>query len=357
MGALIQHYRFDSQQAGLLVTLFLAGGMLASLAVAPSFHRFTSGRWLALAGFTVAALAFQRMAGAEGFSAMALLHIVGSAATGIALSMTHGTVARSANPHRLFAWCGTAQGVFALIFLSTMPGVMSRLGAPSVFLAFAAVIAFGAFVTLFMFPAPESAVVRTPNPNVSSRIPRMFWAGVLGVCCMSMVQSMAFGFLERAGADRGFGAERITIVLVALGLVNLFPTAIAALLEKRVAARSVLMVGPVAQAMVVIVIFASNNYLPYAMAGSLLVATLLFTHVFAFGLLARLDLSGRALAATPAMMMAGAAIGPVLGGTLIKFFGYPALGAAAAVAALMAVMCFRLLPEEAPARLQVPALE
>lgn len=78
MGALIQHYRFDSQQAGLLVTLFLAGGMLAMpgrCAQFPPIHIRM------LAGFNVAALAFQRMAGAEGFSAMALLHIVGGAAT------------------------------------------------------------------------------------------------------------------------------------------------------------------------------------------------------------------------------------------------------------------------------------
>lgn len=352
VGALIQHYRFDPQQAGLLVTLFLAGGVVASLAVAPGFHRLTSGRWLALAGFSVAALVFHRLAGTEGFGAMALLHAVGGAAIGTALSVTHGTVARSTNPHRLFAICGTAQGVFALAFLSTMPGVMSRFGAPSVFVAFAIVMAVGALVSLLLFPAPEPVAAVTISPAGSSgRMPRVLWAGVVGLCCMSLVQSMAFSFLERAGADRGFGVERVTAVLVALGLVNLFPTLIAAFLEKRVTARSVLLVGPVAQALVVIVIFVSSSYLPYAVAGSLLVGTILFTHVFGFGLLAQLDLSGRALAATPAMMMTGAAIGPVLGGTLVKFFGYPALGAAAAALAVVAVLCFRLLPRAAPARL------
>ena len=50
---------------------------------------------------------------------------------------------------------------------------------------------------------------------------------------MSVVQSMAFSFLERAGADRGFGVEKVTAVLVALGFINLFPTVLAALLEKR----------------------------------------------------------------------------------------------------------------------------
>jgi hypothetical protein len=47
-------------------------------------------------------------------------------------------------------------------------------------------------------------------------------------------------------------------------------------------------------------------------AASVFAAVMIFTHTFAFGLLARLDLSGRAMAATPAMLMIGAAIGPIL---------------------------------------------
>jgi hypothetical protein len=50
---------------------------------------------------------------------------------------------------------------------------------------------------------------------------------------------------------------------------------------------------------------------------------MIFTHTFAFGLLSRLEGTGRALAATPAMLMVGSAVGPLLGGTLVKFFGYP----------------------------------
>ena len=62
------------------------------------------------------------------------------------------------------------------------------------------------------------------------------------------------------------------------------------------------------------------------------------------GLLARLDPSGRAMAATPAMLMVGAAIGPILGGTLVKLFGYGSLGVAALVIAAVAVFCFSCIP-------------
>jgi len=74
---------------------------------------------------------------------------------------------------------------------------------------------------------------------------------------------------------------------------------------------------------------------------------MIFTHTFAFGLLAKLEPSGRALAATPAMMMTGAAVGPVLGGTLAKAFGYGSLALAAAFVAAVAIACFSRLPAPA----------
>jgi predicted MFS family arabinose efflux permease len=43
------------------------------------------------------------------------------------------------------------------------------------------------------------------------------------------------------------------------------------------------------------------------------------------------------------MMMSGAAIGPVLGGTLVKFSSYQALGAAAVVMGAIAFFCFMQL--------------
>lgn len=345
VGALIQHYRFDPQQAGLVVTLFLVGAVLASIVIAPLFHRLTSGRWLAALGFACAAFAFGALAGTAEIGTMAAFHALGGVGIGMALSMTHGTVARSANPHRLFAMCGVALGVFALVFMGVVPPIIANAGGPVLFKVFTGVMAIGAVVSLLLFPAADAAR-SAPDAADGQRghSSRGVWGGVIGLCCMAVVQGMAFGFLERVGADRGFGVERVTGVLVALGAVNLFPTALAAFLEKRWSARSVLLGGPVLQALLVATVFTSPSFMPYAMAASLFVGVLLFTHVFGFGLLARLETTGRVLAATPAMMMTGVAIGPVLGGTLVKFSGYQAIGIAALVLGVIAVLAFMQLP-------------
>ena len=137
---------------------------------------------------------------------------------------------------------------------------------------------------------------------------------------MALSQAMMFSFLERIGIDRGFGREAVTGVLIALGFVNLFPAPFAALLEKRPSPNAVLLAGPVLQAAIALAITFSGGFVGYA-------APALF--------FARDDLAG-----TPAMLMIGAAVGPILGGVLVQGVGYRGLGAAAVLIASVAVFLF-----------------
>jgi predicted MFS family arabinose efflux permease len=343
VGALVSHYRFDPQQAGLLATLFLVGAVLASVTLAPRFNR-TNGRIAATTGFGGAALGFALASTTMDFGALAGLHALSGVAAGAALSVTHGTIARSTNPHRLFAIVGMALGVFAIVFLGATPQIVAAAGGAALFRVFAGLMVAGALVSMLAFPVPD-APGTSPSPAAPpSRIPSAVWLGIVGIACMGLVQSMTFSFLERVGSDRGFGLQAVTGVLIALGIVNLFPAALAALLEKRWSPRSVLLVGPVLQALLVVVMMNSPAFAPYAASAAVFAAVMIFTHTFGFGLLARLDPSGRAMAATPAMLMAGAAIGPVLGGTLVKTFGYGSLGAAAIAIGAVAVFAFSRIP-------------
>ncbi len=338
VGALISRYGLDPQRAGGLATLFLLGAVASSIFFAPRLHRLNARRAAAL-GFGAAGLAFAATALTDHYGAMALLHAAGGLAAGCALSVTHGTIACSSRPHRLFAIVGMALGVFAIVFLGSMPKVIATFGGPALFWSFGAVMLFASLVCALAFPNPADGGERSTTP-VLGKLPAGVWFGILGVACMGLVQAMMFAFLERIGAERGFSAAAITGVFIALGFVNLFPAALAALLEHRWDARKVVLAGPVVQALLALLMSQSVAFAPYAGAAMFFAAVMIFTHTFAFGLLARLDASGRALAATPAMVMTGAAIGPILGGTLVKFAGYGSLGLAAVVIAAVAVFCF-----------------
>ena len=356
VGTLISVYRFDPQQAGLLATLFLAGAVLASLLLAPRFNRL-NGRLVATLGFGAAALGFGIASTTTNFGTLAALHALAGIAAGAALSVTHGTIARSANPHRLFAIVGIALGVFAIAFFGATPQLVAAAGGPALFRVFAGVMAVAAVLAALAFPVPDALGEGHAHGAPAGPLSGAVWFGVAGVACMGLVQSMTFSFLERVGSDRGFGLQAVTAVLIALGIVNLFPSALAALLERRWSARRVLLVGPLLQALLVAVIMNSPTFAPYAAAAAVFAAVMIFTHTFGFGVLARLDPSGRALAATPAMLMFGAAIGPILGGTLVKTLGYGSLGVAALAIDAVAVFAFSRIPQQTGAVLPagVPA--
>jgi predicted MFS family arabinose efflux permease len=349
VGALIAHYGFDPQRAGGLPTLFLVGAVLASVTVAPRIQRLR-GRWVAAIGFGTSALAFSIAASVTGYAQLAVLHAVAGVGAGAALSVTHGTIARSANPHRLFAVVGMALGVFAIVFLAGTPQLIAALGGSALFHAFAAVMALGALASLVAFPTLENTHGAGVRAAEAAALPKVVWFGIVGVSCMTLVQAMIFSFLEPAGLRRGFDQASINGVLIALGLVNLLPAALAALLQKHLAARKVLLAGPVIQLVLGATIMTSRVFEPYAVAAALFAAVMIFTHTFAFGLLARLDSSGRALTGTPAMLMIGSAVGPFLGGTLANAFGYESLAVAAACLAAVAVTCFARLPAREAAR-------
>jgi predicted MFS family arabinose efflux permease len=339
VGTLIAHYHFDPQRAGALATLFLAGAVTASLFFAPRFQRIM-GRVAAPAGYGAAAVAFALMSVMQDFAAMALLHALAGFSAGCGLSFTHGTIGRSANPHRLFAMAGLALGVFAILMLGGLPALTASFGGAALFQVFAAVMAVTAVVAALAFPVPHA---REAGPMAQAeRLPGQVWRAMAGVSCMALVQAMLFSFVERIAAER-FGPESTTAMLIAMGLVTLLPAPLAALLEKRLAPHLVVMAGPLAQVAVAFGITRSAAFEPYAVAAILLPCVMIFSHTFAFGLIARLDRTGRAVAATPAMTMIGAAVGPFLGGTLVKSAGYGSLAIAACVVAAVAVACFASL--------------
>jgi predicted MFS family arabinose efflux permease len=349
IGALISHYQFDSQAAGGLVTVFLLAVLVVSVLVARVFHRL-SGRLLPTVGFAVAALGFGLCFTASNFVQLAGLHALAGAGTGIALSMTHGTIAKSVNPHRLFAAVNIALGFFAILFIATTPQLMAAFGAPVLFAVFGAVMGLAALTSVLVFPVIAREATRETSSSVKPQpIPREVWFGIVGLGCLTLVQAMTFSFMERVGMDRGFERQAINGVLIALGLVNLLPAGLAMLLEKRLSARTVLLVVPVIQAALAATIMTSPVFAPYAVSAAVFVAIVIFAHPFAFGLLSKLDPSGRAMAGTPAMIMAGSAAAPLLAGTLVKFYGYGGIAVAAGCVAVVAIFCFSRLPSSTPA--------
>lgn len=345
MGALIGWYKLDPQQGGLLASLFLGGQVVSSLLLAPRIAGIPA-RLAAMAGFALAGLSFFGVSTTTSFTLMAGLHFSGGLGAGCALSVVHGCMGRSANPHRLFAMAGFALALFGIFMLGAGSKLVQAQGGAVLFMLFAGIMAVALCLAALAFPQWRNqalAAVAKPSP-----LPARVWFGMVGMGLLALAQACIFSFVERLGADRGYGAQAVTAVLVSAGLVNLTPAPLAGWLQHRLRAESVIIAGPLLHATVVLVLTHAAYFEVYAVLVSLLIAVVVFTHTFLFGLLARLDPSGRAVAATPAMLMIGAAIGPVLGGTVVKLAGYPALGLTVAAFGLLSAISFSMV-RRAPA--------
>lgn len=336
---LIRYYGLDPQSAGALATSFLGAVVVSSLLVAPRIERIR-GTIAAPAGFACAAAAFFCMAFTREYAVLLTLHIAGGLAVGCALSLTHSAIGASSNPHRLIATGFTVLSVLSLGFLGGVLRVVASMGGQVVFLVLGAIMLTAAIFAMLGFPERHTSVSRDGVPRNRERLSYGVWFAMMGTSLLTLSHSMMLSFLEPIGLAHGFSSRQVMNVLLAIGLVNLLPGLLAAIFERKVSARVVMILGPVLQGVLGFTLTHSALFSPYAFAGVIFPMVIIFTHTFIFAFLARNDPSTRAVAATPVMAMTGSAIGPILGGAVASHFGYESIGWTIVVAAAASAVCF-----------------
>ena len=342
VGGMMQTYGFAPTSAGAMVTIYLVGTLISNAVLARQFGRLPE-KAIAVIGFAIPAICFFLMTYVPGitvlnsFVALAILHFIGGAGAGAGLVMVHGLIGRSANPHRLFAVVNMGVSLWAIGFYAITPMFMATMGVNAVFMAAAIVIAMAVLGALLAFPSSPPAVAKVTREAAPTGILTLCFAGVV---MLQTSQAMTFSFVERIGDFRAFGADRVAAMLVVGSFVPLLAPLLAGLLQNRLPAINVAIGGLLFHGLLSATVSNATGFVLYGVAASLMIATVVFTHTFVFGLLARLDPSGRTNAATPSMLMIGTAIGPFVGGAVIDLIGYPAVGLVAFGAALIGAGCF-----------------
>lgn len=347
VSALMQDYHLPPQQAGLTVTLFLVGIVISSMILSPRYTRLNH-RYVAACGFAVASVAFfaasQLTVTSGSFAILATLHVIAGLGAGAALSSVHGTIGRTKNPHRLFGLVNVALGVLAIVLFAVLPQATKQMGGMAIFIAFFALMGCAAIVMFFFFPSVEEKNTADTNDVEIVQVTKdivsrpAIWMFICVVSCLTLNQSMVFSFTDRIGAFHHFEPKQIEAALIVMSFINLTPGLVASLLQKRLSPIAVAMAGPCMQALFALSITHATSFFPlYAVPVAFYVTLVIFTHTFIFGLLAKIDPSGRSVAATPAMMMVGSAIGPLLGGTIVSTIGYHGLAWAVVIISCIAV--------------------
>lgn len=340
VGTLVAGYGYTPAQAGGLVTTFLIGVVTSSCGLAPLFHRL-SMRWVPGCGFAAASAAFAGMWVASGFEAFLILHLCAGLAIGIALSATHGAIGRTSNPHRNFAYATVGFGVFSVIFVSFSVQVIAYTEPRSLFMIFAGVMVTAATVTLLLFPHSEVAgAARSSASGEKPRAPKfepVVWLLIAGLLGMNFNQSMNFSFVERIGSDHGWPASTVSMVLVGVAMISLIPAPLAVFFERKINPVHVGIGGALLQAMLSFGLTSFSIVPGFAASAFFIPFVMIFSHTFLFGLISRVEPTGRAVAANPAITMGGGALGPLMGGLLVQTMGYGGLSLATSLVSAMAI--------------------
>lgn len=357
VGSLMQSRTLDAQQAGMLVTAYILGVFGGSLMVSPRLGTINS-RVTATVGFLLGAASFFGLMAVDGLAAMAALHLAAGIGAGWGLSMTHGAMARSLNPHRFFGLGNLGTALFAILFFATVPAALETQGVRALFLVLGGLQTVAAVAAALAFPRHRAASAASGQGGEQDDRAGRVTAPVaplsvrmlvfLGVACLATTQAMIFGFIERIGVAHGFGGDRIGLVLLVSGFVNLTAPLVAAVLERRLSHLAVSVCAIPLHAACGAAAVLVPDFLPYAVCAVAFVWLVIFGHIFIFALIATLDPSGRTAASTPAMLMVGAAIGPILGGTLANGFGYDSLAVAGCVLGALGGACLALIARLRP---------
>ncbi|CAG8999687.1 MAG: hypothetical protein CENE_01666 [Candidatus Celerinatantimonas neptuna] len=130
-----------------MLSLYFVGFGYFKCDDAPRIQR-VNRRLVAISGFSSAMLSMLGASFFHSYGALLVWHILAGLSVGAALSMVHGTIALSQNPHRLFAYAGTALGIFAVIFLGVTPHIIAASSGEALFAIFALVMGIAALVYL-----------------------------------------------------------------------------------------------------------------------------------------------------------------------------------------------------------------
>jgi predicted MFS family arabinose efflux permease len=280
---------------------------------------------------------------APDFVVFAALHLLAGLGAGAGLSCVHGTIGRSVNPHRLFAIVNVGVCMFGIVFFAATPHLMVTMGVGIVFRILGTLMLCAMLACLFGFPArgaDTAGVAHLGGPMACKLSARVL--AFAGVAFMTAGQSAMFSFVQQVGMAHGFAAPTIGVLLAVTAVVNLLAPILAGALQNRLPATPVAVGGVVLHGCASLIICNTFGFPLFCIAAGSLVFLTIFSHIFMFGFISRMDRSGRMAALTPSMLMIGTAVGPVLAGTVVHLSGYPALGLMAAVMAWVSAGCYFL---------------
>jgi predicted MFS family arabinose efflux permease len=309
LGAMMQAGALSEGQAGQLVSLQLLAMAIASVSVSARLRAGQSVRpllALAIGAICVANFICTRHVSLPVFAAARALTGLGE---GAVMAAAAAAVCATPDPHRVFSMIGTAVAVVAALALVVTPWIAGFAGSSGVFWLLA-------IVPLLLVPLlPRVPVLGAASETSVGIMPReirlpalallvaflLLWAGASGL----------WVYAERIGAYQGLSAAQIGLWL-GIGQLAGIAGPLAAVSAPRLGAGRSLAAGCIGMAVAaVFFVFGGNAWL-YGIGGCLASFWIMFVVPCFRSSMARLDTSGRTVAASAGFYTVGFGVAPLV---------------------------------------------
>jgi MFS family permease len=335
VGSLMDGIGLDARHAGLLASAEMGAMALGALTVAPRIGR-VSRRALALGAGAALLVLHGSSAALDSFAQLFFLRALAGLAEGCLYAVSTAAVAASTAPTRVYARVeGAGNLLWTGLFLIVPQAVAlwQQRGA------------FGALfvITLCCAPLLYWLPAHPPREAEAGAADWTLWTpSTLAVACAGAVlylsENSLWAFTERIGVSTGMSGAAVGVVF---GVANLLLVLVALLVSRlhlRWGRSLPLGLGIAGFGVSLLLIASARSPVQYIAGHTALAMAFVFQWIYLQGLAAALDPAGRVAALLAGSILVGGALGPAVGGQLAEWGGYPAIGAFALAAAVLALI-------------------
>lgn len=340
VSVIISGLHLSDDSAGLVMSTELMATALISFIIASKIAAF-SLRNLALVGSLILIAGCTSSMFASDMNSLYLSRGLMGIGAGFVLASSNACVAAAPDPDRLYAFVVLTTGTTHLLLLSVGP-VFSNLWSYSGVYGMQAGFTILLLPFLFLIPHFPSGNTSSSDSGTPSSYSRLH---ALAICVAVLLffahNGAVWAFSQEIGRRTGMTDQQIGLVLGITGFVCLLGAVAAAVLSTRIG-RLIPLMGGIFTCMVLgVSITLTDNAIVYTICQTFYQAAMFFTVPYLFGLAAKLDRHGRAMALAAGGMPFGSALGPGVAGFLIERGGY-ILVASFIVAAIIAAVILSL---------------
>ncbi len=352
VGAVTRSWGVEPYEIGLVVSLQLLGGALASIYISLFGKSLNIDRIL-MAGIIVmivgnfVSVPVVLLAKEPDLMQLGFVRFLSGCGEGAVIASMNAIIARSGQSHKLFSKGFMALAGSGFIIFLTIPPLIELSeanglsGAAPIFLFISAVALVG---LLFGGRVKSLAATQTNGSGENgaggdgqiAEAPELGWRGYLpafAIAILFMGFVSIYSFIERIAAAGGLSPAELGYIKAAGVALTIAGPTIAGILGTRFGHLRPMIAGLVI-IMIADISLSASPFLWNGMTFLVVYSASLVTHemlslfifVYAAALTASLDPSGRLSAAVPAFQNLGASLGPVAGGAMIAVAGFPGLG-------------------------------